>query len=198
MDRYIDLPLTRQTAAALSCGDTVYLSGTVYTARDAAHKRIAALLQAGEEPPFPIPGAVVYYVGPTPAKPGQVIGSAGSTSSYRMDAYTPALLSLGLLGMIGKGCRSPEVAEAMKRAGAVYFGAIGGAGALLAERVTDCRMIAFPELGPEAVHKLEVKNFPVVVVIDSRGNNLYEQGRAAYLRAAEAAFEAEKEERCKL
>lgn len=181
MEVYIKLPLTREKAVSLSSGDVLYLSGTVYTARDAAHKRIVEMLAAGEAPPFELADAVIYYVGPTPKRPGQVIGSAGPTTSYRMDAYTPELIARGLRGMIGKGKRSDDVVEAMKKSGAVYFGAIGGAGALLSDCITACEVIAFPELGAEAVHKLEVKDFPVVAVIDSCGKNLYETGRADYL-----------------
>lgn len=185
MEHHITLPLTREKTAALKAGDTAYLTGVMYTARDAAHKRIAALLQEKKPLPFPLHDAVIYYVGPTPAMPGQVIGSAGPTTSCRMDAYAPALLRLGLNGMIGKGERSDEVIEAMKRAGAVYFGAIGGAGALLAGCIKKCKVIAFDDLGAEAVHRLEVEDFPVVVVIDSFGENLYKSGRAAYLAARE-------------
>jgi fumarate hydratase subunit beta len=173
--------LTREKAACLCAGDEVTLSGVIYTARDAAHRRFMELLDAGKRLPFDCENAVIYYTGPTPAPPGAVIGSAGPTTSYRMDGFTPRLLALGLRGMIGKGARSPAVIEAMKAAGAVYFGAIGGAGALLARHVTACDIIAFADLGPEAVRRLAVKDFPAVVVIDSRGNNLYTSGRAAYL-----------------
>jgi fumarate hydratase subunit beta len=179
---HITLPLTREKAAAISAGDFVYLSGIIYTARDAAHKRLVELLDQGKPLPFPVENAVIYYVGPSPAGPGQIIGAAGPTTSYRMDAYTPQLLSLGLRGMIGKGKRSAEVIDAMKKAGAVYFGAIGGAGALLAERIKACEIIAFEDLGAEAVRRLTVEDFPVTAIIDSRGNNLYETGPAAYLR----------------
>ena len=181
MEHHIQLPLTKEKAAGLQSGDAVYLSGTIYTGRDAAHKRMVELLEAGKPLAFAPRDAVIYYVGPTPAAPGQVIGSAGPTTSYRMDAYAPALLQLGLRGMIGKGKRSPAVIEAMKAAGAVYFGAIGGAGALLAKCVKSAEIIAFADLGPEAVRRLEVESFPVVVVIDSRGNSLYENGPKAYL-----------------
>jgi len=182
MEHTITLPLTREKAAVLKSGDTVYLNGILYTARDAAHKRLIALLDAGQPLPFPIEDATIYYVGPTPAKPGQVIGSAGPTTSYRMDAYAPRLLNLGQRGMIGKGSRSEAVVAAMQRAGAVYFGAIGGAGALLADCIKAAEVIAFADLGPEAIHRLRVENFPVVVIIDSRGENLYQTGREAYLR----------------
>lgn len=181
MEHAITLPLTKELAGTLRSGDSVVLTGVIYTGRDAAHQRMIARLGEGKPLPFPVEDAVIYYVGPTPAKPGQVIGSAGPTTSYRMDAYTPALLDLGLRGMIGKGKRSPEVIAAIKRNSSVYFGAIGGAGALLSDCVKKAEVIAFPDLGPEAVHRLEVVNFPVVVVIDSQGDNLYENGRVRYL-----------------
>ncbi|MDR3161931.1 MAG: Fe-S-containing hydro-lyase, partial [Spirochaetaceae bacterium] len=181
MEHRISLPLTKEKAASLAAGDQVYLSGTVYTARDAAHKRLIELLDAGQPLPFPLEDAVIYYVGPTPAAPGQIIGSAGPTTSYRMDAYAPRLLDLGVRGMIGKGKRSAEVVEAIQRAGAVYFGAIGGAGALLSECIKAAEIIAFPDLGTEAVRRLRVEDFPVVVVIDRHGNNLYQRGRETYL-----------------
>lgn len=181
MKHHIQTPLTRKKAEALACGDTVYLTGVIYTGRDAAHKRMMELLDLGQPLPFPVENAVIYYVGPTPAKPGQVIGSAGPTTSYRMDSYAPRLLQLGLRGMIGKGKRSPQVVSAMQESGSVYFGAIGGAGALLSQCIRKAEVIAFADLGPEAVFRLEVENFPVVVVIDSRGDNLYQTGRADYL-----------------
>jgi fumarate hydratase subunit beta len=162
----------------------VFLSGALYTARDVAHKRMVEILDRGGALPFSIEDACLYYVGPSPAAPGQVIGSAGPTTSYRMDPYTPRLLSLGLRGMIGKGKRSAEVIGAIKQAGAVYFGAIGGAGALLARRIRSSELIAFEDLGAEAIRRLVVEDFPVTVIIDSRGNNLYETGPAAYLRSA--------------
>jgi len=181
VEHHIRLPLTKEKAASIKSGDAVYLTGEVYTARDAAHKRLTELLLEGKELPFSIEDAVIYYVGPTPAKPGCVIGSAGPTTSSRMDAYAPRLLGLGLRGMIGKGKRSGEVISAMKKAGAVYFGAIGGAGALLANCIKSCEVISFPDLGAEAVHRLYVENFPVVAIIDASGENLYETGRRAYL-----------------
>jgi fumarate hydratase subunit beta len=184
--RRITLPLTGETAAGLEAGDSVILSGVLYTARDAAHKRLLEILDRGGALPFPIEGACLYYAGPSPAAPGQIIGSAGPTTSYRMDPYTPRLLGLGLRGMIGKGKRSAEVIGAMKQAGAVYFGAIGGAGALLARRIRSSEVIAFEDLGPEAVRRLVAEDFPVTVIIDSRGNNLYETGPAAYLRSVGA------------
>jgi len=181
MDRRITAPLTREVAATLRAGDSVLLSGTVYTARDAAHKRLCQLVQEGKELPFPVEHAVIYFVGPSPARSGQVIGSAGPTTSYRMDAYSPTLLGLGLTGMIGKGSRSHEVVEAMKAAGAVYFGAIGGAGALLARCVQSSEVVCYEDLGAEAIRRLEVVDLPLTVVIDSLGDNLYESGPAAYL-----------------
>ncbi|MDR0569315.1 MAG: Fe-S-containing hydro-lyase [Spirochaetaceae bacterium] len=183
MEHRITLPLTREKAAVLAAGDAVYLSGEIYTARDAAHKRFVELLDAGKTLPFTPENAVIYYVGPTPAPPGRVIGSAGPTTSYRMDAYAPRLLALGLRGMIGKGKRSAEVVSAMKDAGAVYFGAIGGAGALLAERIKSAEVIAFEDLGAEAVRRLIIEDFPAAVIIDSQGENLYETGRKRYLKS---------------
>ena len=159
----------------LRAGDSVLLSGTIYTARDAAHKRMVEALAAGEELPLPIQDAVIYYVGPTPARPGQAIGSAGPTTSYRMDAYAPTLLDLGQTGMIGKGPRNRNVIDAMVRNGAVYFAAIGGAGALLSKAIASAEVIAYDDLGAEAVRRLTVKDFPVIVAIDSRGGNLYER-----------------------
>jgi fumarate hydratase subunit beta len=182
MEHHLLLPLTREKAAALSAGDQVYLSGVIYTARDAAHKRLWELLDKGAPLPFPIEDAVIYYAGPTPAAPGQVIGSAGPTTSYRMDAYAPRLLERGLRGMIGKGKRSAEVITAMQKAGAVYFGALGGAGALLSLRIKRAEVIAFEDLGTEAIRRLTVEEFPATVVIDSRGDNLYETGKKEYLR----------------
>ena len=181
MPKTITAPLDPETARALRAGDIVRLTGTVYTARDAAHKRLCELAARGEPMPFPREGAVIYYAGPTPARPGQPIGSAGPTTSYRMDAYAPTLLRLGELGMIGKGKRGPEVIEAMKETGAVYFGAIGGAGALLARCVKAAELVCWEDLGAEAVRKLTVESLPLTVVIDSLGNTLYETGRAAYL-----------------
>lgn len=179
--KVLHTPLSREDARALRCGESCLITGTIYTARDAAHKRLCELAAKGKPLPFDIEGAIIYFVGPTPAKPGQVIGSAGPTTSYRMDAYSPALIALGQTGMIGKGKRGEAVVEAMRRYGAVYLGAIGGLGALLGKCVKKAEVIAYPDLGAEAVRKLEVENFPVVVVIDSEGNNLYELGRRAYL-----------------
>ena len=167
--------------AQLRAGDRVLLSGTIYTARDAAHKRLCDLAAQGKELPLEIKDAIIYFVGPTPAKPGQAIGSAGPTTSYRMDAYSPTLISIGQTGMIGKGKRNDEVVSAMKEHGAVYFGAIGGCGALLSKCIKKAEVIAYEDLGAEAIRKLEVEDFPVVVVIDSEGNNLYQTGKQAYL-----------------
>lgn len=179
--KVLHTPLSREDARALRCGESCLITGTIYTARDAAHKRLCELAAKGEPLPFDIEGAIIYFVGPTPAKPGQVIGSAGPTTSYRMDAYSPTLIALGQTGMIGKGKRGEAVVDAMRRYGAVYLGAIGGLGALLGKCVKKAEVIAYPDLGAEAVRRLEVENFPVVVVIDSEGNNLYELGRRAYL-----------------
>lgn len=162
-----------QWAEVRKAGDRVLLSGTVYTARDAAHKRICAMLDEGKEPPFPLCGAVVYYAGPTPTPPGMAIGSCGPTTSARMDPYTPRLLALGLKGMIGKGDRSPEVVEAIVKNKAVYLCAVGGAGALAAKCVTSLEVVAFEDLGCESVKKLTVKDFPLIVAIDSRGESLF-------------------------
>lgn len=181
MEKHIILPLTREAAGQLRAGDSCLLTGTLYTARDAAHKRLCAAVEMGEELPFDIRDAVIYFVGPSPAAPGQIIGSAGPTTSCRMDAYSPVLLALGQTGMIGKGSRRPEVVDAMKRHGAVYFGAIGGCGALLAKCIKKCEVVAYEDLGPEAIHRLEVEDFPVTVVIDSLGNDLYVTGRQAWL-----------------
>ena len=181
MVHYVNLPLTEEKARQLRCGDTVYLTGEVYTSRDAGHKRMVELLSRGEDLPFDPQNATIYYVGPSPARPGQVIGSAGPTTSGRMDAYAPRLLCVGARGMIGKGARSPEVVEAMKRYSGVYFGAIGGAGALLAKCIKKAELIAWEDLQSEALRKLWVENMPLVVVIDCEGNDLYEKGRADYL-----------------
>ena len=177
----VTTPLTREQARQLKSGDSVLLSGVIYTARDAAHKRLCELVEAGKELPLDVKDSVIYFVGPTPAKPGQAIGSAGPTTSYRMDAYSPTMIAQGQTGMIGKGKRSPEVIAAMKEHGAVYFGAIGGCGALLSKCIKKAEVIAYDDLGAEAIRRLEVEDFPVIVIIDSQGNNLYETGRTAYL-----------------
>ncbi len=173
-------PVNNRQLLSLKAGDQVLINGVVYAARDAAHKKMVAMLDAGEELPFDIKGQIIYYVGPCPARPGQVIGSAGPTTSSRMDAYAPRLLELGLKGMIGKGYRSGAVVDAMIRNGAVYFGAIGGAGALISKSIVKEEIVAFPELGPEALRRLEVRDFPAVVIIDSQGNSLYETGVKEY------------------
>ena len=185
MEHHITLPLTEEIARTLRAGDTVYLTGEVFTSRDAGHKRMVELLERGEALPFDPMNATIYYVGPSPARPGQVIGSAGPTTSGRMDAYAPTLLAVGARGMIGKGARSPEVIEAMKRHGGIYFGAIGGAGALLAKCIKKSELIAWEDLQSEALRRLWVEDMPLVVVIDCQGNDLYEQGRAAYLASRE-------------
>ena len=175
MDIKIDLPLTAEKVAGLKAGDTVRLSGIIYTARDAAHKRLIAALDANEPLPVELQDATIYFAGPCPAPPGRPIGSAGPTTSGRMDAYSPILIEkCGLTGMIGKGGRSAAVVDAMKRFGAVYFGATGGAGALIAQKIKSCEVIAFPELGTEAIHKLYVEDFPLVVAIDAEGSSLYD------------------------
>lgn len=179
--RKITLPLTEELAKTLHAGDSVLVTGTIYTSRDAGHKRMCEALERGEDIPFDPKDATIYYVGPTPAKPGKVIGSAGPTTSGRMDAYAPTMMSVGARGMIGKGARLPEVIEAMKKYSGVYFGAIGGAGALLAKCIKKAELIAFEDLGAEALRKLYVEDMPLVVIIDSEGNNLYEIGRKAYL-----------------
>ena len=181
MEHHITLPLTEEIARTLRAGDTVYLTGEVYTSRDAGHKRMVELLSRGESLPFDPKDATIYYVGPSPARPGQIIGSAGPTTSGRMDAYAPTMLSQGARGMIGKGARSAEVIEAMKEHSGVYFGAIGGAGALLAKCVKKSELIAWEDLQSEALRRLWVEEMPLVVVIDCEGNDLYQQGRAAYL-----------------
>ncbi|MDR2397398.1 MAG: Fe-S-containing hydro-lyase [Spirochaetaceae bacterium] len=182
MEHHIRLPLTREKAGLITSGDIVYLSGDLYTARDAAHQRLIALLDQGASLPFPLEDQVIYYTGPTPAAPGQIIGSVGPTTSYRMDPYAPRLLERGLRGMIGKGNRSREVIATMQRSGAVYFGAIGGAGAMLSDCVKAAELIAFEDLGPEAIRRLTVQDFPAVAIIDTQGNNLYLSGPEAYHR----------------
>ena len=177
----LNTPVKREELAPLRAGDTVLLSGTVYTARDAAHLRMMEALDAGQPLPFPVEGSALYYVGPTPERPGQVIGSAGPTTSGRMDAYSPRLLDLGQPVMIGKGLRSPAVIEAIVRNGAVYLAAMGGAGAVMSASVTNAKVICWEDLGCEAVRRLEVKDMPLTVAVDSYGGNIYESGPAAYL-----------------
>lgn len=182
MDRYITVPLSDEDARSLKSGDYVYVTGTIYTARDAAHKRMQEALDRGEALPLELKNNVIYYMGPSPAREGRPIGSAGPTTASRMDKYAPALLDLGLKGMIGKGKRSQAVKDAIIRNGAVYFAAVGGAGALLSKSILSSEVIAYDDLGTEAIRKLEVKNFPVIVVIDAEGNNLYETATAAYCK----------------
>ncbi|MDE7045875.1 MAG: Fe-S-containing hydro-lyase [Acetatifactor sp.] len=182
MDKYISVPLSDEDTAALRAGDYVYLTGTIYTARDAAHKRMHEALEKGEQLPMNVSRNVIYYMGPSPARPGRVIGSAGPTTASRMDKYAPSLLDLGLKGMIGKGRRTQAVKDAVVRNGAVYFAAVGGAGALLSRSVISSEIIAYDDLGTEAIRKLEVKDFPVVVVMDSRGNDLYETAVEEYCK----------------
>jgi len=178
--RTIKTPLTREDAHTLHCGESVLLSGVVFTARDAAHIRLLEAINKGEQLPFSLENAIVYYVGPTPAKPGCVIGSAGPTTSGRMDAFAPALIALGMTGMIGKGVRSYDVVTAMQEHGAVYLGALGGAGALIARCVISSEVVAYEDLGAEAIRRLTVKDMPLTVVIDCEGNDLYKKGREDY------------------
>jgi fumarate hydratase subunit beta len=173
-------PLRDEDVEKLRVGDRVLINGIIYTGRDAAHKRLFDLLKEGKDLPFDIKGQIIYYVGPTPARPGQVFGSAGPTTSYRMDAYSPSLIERGLKGMIGKGMRSDTVKEAMKKHKAVYFAAIGGAGALLAKRVRKAEIVAYADLGPEAIRRLEIEDLPVIVVNDIKGNDLYIEGEKKY------------------
>ena len=183
MEYNLTCPVTKEDLAPLRAGDRVFLSGTVYTARDAAHKRMMELLDSGKELPFPLPGSAIYYVGPTPEKPGCVIGSAGPTTSGRMDSYSPRLLDLGQSVMIGKGARNIAVKDAVRRTGAVYLAAIGGAGALMAGCIKKAEIVCWADLGCEAVRRLEVENMPLTVIIDSVGGDLYESGPAAYLKS---------------
>lgn len=175
MEKWINVPMSKEIAQNLRIGDYVYLSGTIYTARDAAHKRMQEALANGQELPFDIKGNIIYYMGPSPAREGRVIGSAGPTTASRMDKYTPQLLDLGMSAMIGKGKRTQEVADAIVRNQAVYFAAVGGAGALLSKCITGSEIVAYEDLGAEAIRKLTVKDFPVIVVMDAFGGNLYEQ-----------------------
>ncbi|MCG8502148.1 MAG: Fe-S-containing hydro-lyase [Firmicutes bacterium] len=176
----IKVPLTTEAVKDLKAGERVTISGVIYTARDAAHAKLLKALEAGEALPLELEGAVIYYVGPCPAKEGQIIGSCGPTTSYRMDSFAPTLINKGLKGMIGKGPRDEKVINAMKENNAVYFAAIGGAAAVIANAVKKAEVIAYPELGTEAVRRLEVEDFPCIVAIDSKGNNLYESGVEAY------------------
>jgi fumarate hydratase subunit beta len=180
MAKIINTPLTPELINNLMAGDRVFLNGIIYTGRDAAHKRLAELIEKGEELPMDIMNQTIYYVGPCPAKPGQVIGSAGPTTSGRMDSYAPLLMEHGLKGMIGKGIRNQQVVDSIIKYNAVYFAAIGGAGALLSEAIKEAEVIAFPDLGAEAIYKLRVENFPVIVIIDNKGNDLYKLGKEKY------------------
>lgn len=182
MDKYINAPFTSEDVKDLKSGDYVYITGTIYTARDAAHKRMYEALEQGEKLPLDMENNVIYYMGPSPAREGRPIGSAGPTTASRMDKYAPSLLDLGLKGMIGKGKRSQAVSDAIVRNQAVYFAAVGGAGALLSKCIKKSEVIAYDDLGTEAIRKLEVDNFPVIVVIDSQGNNLYETAIQDYQR----------------
>lgn len=175
MDRYIKAPISKEDAKSLRAGDYVYITGTIYTARDAAHKRMQEALDEGRELPFDVDGNIIYYMGPSPAREGRPIGSAGPTTASRMDKYAPRLLDLGLKGMIGKGKRTKEVQDAIVHNNAVYFAAVGGAGALLSKRILSSEVIAYEDLGTEAIRKLEVENFPAIVVMDCEGTNLYEE-----------------------
>jgi fumarate hydratase subunit beta len=175
MEKHITVPFDKETAKSLKAGDYVYLTGVIYTARDAAHKRMDEALNNGDKLPIDINNNVIYYMGPSPAREGRPIGSAGPTTATRMDKYTPRLLDMGLTGMIGKGKRQPKVKEAIVRNNAVYFAAVGGAGALLSQRILKSDVVAYDDLGTEAIRRLEVENFPVIVVIDSEGNDLYER-----------------------
>jgi fumarate hydratase subunit beta len=177
---HLTTPLTSEDTKQLNAGDVVYLTGVLYTARDAAHKRLVELLEKGEELPFDLEGSVIYFVGPTPPKPGDPIGSAGPTTSYRMDSFSPTMLKHGSKGMIGKGKRNQAVIDACVEYDGIYFGATGGAGALLGKQIKSAEVIAYPELGPEAVRRLEVEDFPVTVINDTHGNDLYQMGREQY------------------
>lgn len=183
MEYRLTEPFTKEKVKDFRAGDTVLITGTIYTARDAAHKRLTELVERGEALPFALKNSIIYYVGPTPAKPGYPIGSAGPTTSYRMDAYAPRFLDMGQLAMIGKGQRNEEVCEAVVRNGALYLAAIGGAAALMAKQIKKAEVVAFDDLGAEAVRKLYVEDLPLTVVLDSAGGNLYEQGREEYLKS---------------
>ena len=185
MDRHITAPINKETARSLHAGDYVYITGTMYTARDAAHKRMYEILQKGGELPVDWKDQVIYYMGPSPAREGRPIGSAGPTTASRMDKYAPQLLDLGLGAMVGKGKRSQAVIDAIVRNGSVYFAAVGGAGALLSKCITSAEVVAYDDLGTEAIRKLTVENFPAIVVIDSEGNNLYETAIKEYSKVEE-------------
>jgi fumarate hydratase subunit beta len=186
MDRSISTPLTDEIVESLHAGDRLLITGTIYTGRDAAHKRLVELIDKGESLPIDVRGQIIYFVGPTPPKPGEVIGSAGPTTSGRMDAYSPKLLDLGLKGMIGKGLRNEAVKESLRRNKAIYLGATGGAGALLAQRIIASKVVAYDDLGPEAIRELQVKDFPVVVINDMYGGDLYTDGRKQFERKGDS------------
>ncbi|MGL5150346.1 MAG: Fe-S-containing hydro-lyase [Clostridium sp.] len=186
MEKRISTPLTYDKIKDLKAGDSILLSGKIYTARDAAHKRLCELIENNKELPFDIEDSTIYYVGPSPTKPGDIIGSAGPTTSYRMDSYTPTLMKLGLRGMIGKGKRDDEVIKSITENKAIYFGAIGGAAALIANSITSNKIIAYEDLGAEAIRELVVNDMPLTIIIDSNGNNLYEIGKNEYLKKARA------------
>lgn len=183
MNIKLHTPLTEDKILSLKAGDSILLTGVIYSARDAAHKRLIELLDKGKDLPLNIKDEIIYYVGPSPAKPGQIIGSAGPTTSYRMDAYAPRLMELGLKGMIGKGARNKEVIDSIKKNKSVYFGAIGGAAALIGKSIIKSEIIAYEDLGAEAIRRMEVKDMPLVVIIDSQGNNLYDIGQKSYLES---------------
>lgn len=183
MNKKISAPLQEEEIAKLKSGDSILLSGIIYTARDAAHKRLVQLIEEGKELPFELKNQIIYYVGPTPAKPGQVIGSAGPTTSYRMDSYTPILLDKGLRGMIGKGARNSDVINSIIKNKSVYFASIGGAAALTSKCIVSSELVAYEDLGAEAIMKLEVKDLPLIVVIDADGNDLYKKGQEQYLKS---------------
>jgi len=186
MDRVINTPVSDEVIESLHAGDRLLITGTIYTGRDAAHKRLVELIEKGEELPVDLKGQIIYFVGPTPPKPGEVIGSAGPTTSGRMDSYSPKLTAIGLKGMIGKGSRNDAVKEALKRDKAVYLGATGGAGALLSQRIVSAKVVAYEDLGAEAIRELEVKEFPVVVINDMHGGDLYIEGRKKYEREGDS------------
>jgi len=179
-EHHITTPVSDETIAKLKAGDTVYISGYLYTGRDSAHKKLIELVEKGDDLPIDVKGEFIYYVGPTPARPGKPIGSAGPTTSYRMDSYAPTLHRLGLKGTIGKGKRSEEVKESLKRYKGVYLSAVGGAGALISKSIESAEVIAYPELGPEAIRKIKVKDFPCIVINDMYGSDLYQEGKKKY------------------
>jgi fumarate hydratase subunit beta len=182
-EHHIETPVTDEVIEKLRAGDSVYISGYLYTGRDSAHKKLIDLVEEGQELPIDVKGQIIYYVGPTPARPGKVIGSAGPTTSYRMDSYAPTLHRLGLKGTIGKGLRNEEVKNSLKEYKAVYMAAVGGAGALISQSIVEAEVIAYPELGPEAIRRVKVKDFPCIVINDMYGGDLYEEGKQEYRKA---------------